>query len=401
MEKNPRPYLVFSPPLAVYLHWPFCRKICPYCHFNRFLHGPLDEKRWYETFCKELEFWKKKTPYHHIVSIFWGGGTPSLMNPEFCGKILDKIKELWTLDSKIEITLEMNPNEHEKLLDFHQAGINRFSLGVQSFQEESLKILGRDHHGTLLKKALETCQKSGISYSFDLIYGHEGHKNPDLWAKDLQEALPWIQHHLSLYQLSYEEQTPFYTKRHLHLSEEALLHLEDLTEKALSPLGLLPYEVSNYGHPGWESRHNLSYWRYEDFIGLGPGAHGRLMKIDNETTTQWAFVNKKRPDLWMESIDLHGHGLEEETCLSEETAIYEHLLMSLRLTEGVSLREVFYRHGDHKNSIGRNIPEDFLSKLKNCENHNLLKIEENHVYLTKKGRNVLNEIMHFLMKKTP
>lgn len=388
----------YKPPLAIYLHWPFCAKICPYCHFNRFLQEPVDEEKWREAFFQELKFWHTKTPHHNVVSIFWGGGTPSLMPPSLCEDILHHIKSLWSLTPSMEITLEMNPRDYEKMSSFLAAGINRFSLGVQSFEEESLKILGRDHDPAILQRSLREAQDLGVSYSFDLIYGHEGHKNPDLWKKDLEKAQPWIGHHLSLYQLSYEEQTPFYSKRHLHLGEEELLHLESLTHKTLEPLGLLPYEVSNYGRPGWESRHNLAYWRYEDFIGVGPGSHGRLKeKIETkknnghyEAWCQKAFVNEKRPDKWRDSLKTKGHGLKEDLIIDDQTRIYEHLLMSLRLTEGVDLNNVFYG----------SIPQDFLHRLESCAQNNLLKKEETKIYLTPKGRNVLNEILYFLMPKT-
>lgn len=417
---------VYKPPLAIYLHWPFCAKICPYCHFNRFLQEPIEEQKWREAFFQELNFWHEKTPCHEVVSIFWGGGTPSLMPPSLCKDILYHIQSLWSLSPTVEITLEMNPRDYKKMTSFLEAGMNRFSLGVQSFEEESLKILGRDHDPKILQESLCEAQDLGVSYSFDLIYGHEGHKNPDLWQKDLEKAQPWIGHHLSLYQLSYEEQTPFYSKRHLHLEEEELLHLEFLTHKTLEPLGLLPYEVSNYGRPGWESRHNLAYWRYEDFIGVGPGSHGRLKekketeknnygnntddkngdksgdkacnknddkisdKIGNKAWCQKAFVNEKRPDKWMDSLKTKGHGLKEDLVLDDQTRAYEHLLMSLRLTEGVDLKDVFLDA----------IPQDFFHRLESCAQNNLLKKEETRVYLTPKGRNVLNEILYFLMPKT-
>lgn len=345
-----------SEDLAIYIHWPFCRSICPYCHFNRYVVDSVDERAWEQAFVQELAYWKHRLGSRSIVSIFFGGGTPSLMSPGLVSKILNTIAGLWSVSEKVEITLEMNPTDYTKAGAFAQAGINRISMGVQSFHDETLKFLGRTHRVEHIQEALRVLKQVGLRYSFDLIYGHKHHENAQQWAMELALARPWIDDHLSLYQLSYESGTPFYKKRHQELSDEVVLHLESLTEEALAPLGLQRYEVSNYARPKAHSVHNRMYWTYQDFLGLGPGAHGRITLRDTTSgaLTKMATHNAGLPDVWMHKVGEQGNGMILDKPLTREQRFQEQLLMGLRLREGLPWENMLDPgEGLHKNLIGR------------------------------------------------
>jgi oxygen-independent coproporphyrinogen-3 oxidase len=365
----PLPCAMEAAPLAVYIHWPFCRSICPYCHFNRYVVDSVDEDAWAEAFVKELSYWAERVGKRLVVSIFFGGGTPSLMSPHLVGKILKTTADLFTLSEDVEITLELNPTDHEKAQSFAYAGINRISMGVQSFHDETLKFLGRSHRVSDIQVALSNLKSVGLRYSFDLIYGHKNHTDSDQWAKELALACPWIDDHLSLYQLTYEMGTPFYRKRHQELSDEAVLHLESLTERALSPLGLSRYEVSNYARPGAHSVHNRMYWTYQDFLGLGPGAHGRITQRDQQSgaVTKMATHNLGLPDQWMISLEQKGHGMALDRPLTRIQRLQEQFLMGLRLREGLVLDRVL--------DPGESIHKDLVQRLYGCLTEGLLEPE--------------------------
>lgn len=375
---------MFPSPLALYIHWPFCRSICPYCHFNRYQERALDWPTWYQAFETEIRYWAQRTPHHFIKSIFFGGGTPSLMQPALTEHILTTIAQCWPMEADIEITLEMNPTDYATIESFQKAGINRISMGIQSFHDDTLALLGRTHRQQHLTQALSALRSSGIRYSFDLIYAHAHHEEGDQWSQELDTALTWVQDHISLYQLSYEQGTPFYQYRQQELSDERTLDLEECTHRALSPLGFKRYEISNYARPGHESQHNLMYWLYEDFVGLGPGSHGRLKHQNAKIAT----YNYPLPDRWLQQIEQHKNGLAKEEILSRQHTFQEKLLMTLRLKEGLELSQL------------RNANEDFTpewhQRIAMCQKDDLLCVTSHRIILTRKGRGLLNSIVEYL-----
>lgn len=356
----------------------------------------INLKDWKDAFDRELRYWAQKTPHHHVKSIFFGGGTPSLMDPDLVHHVLETINTLWKVSAQPEVTLEMNPNEAAKTTLFGQAGVTRVSMGVQSFHPESLRHLGRTHTPEDLEKALQFLADSDLDYTFDLIYGHKHHSDARLWEHDLKKAASWVKNHISTYQLSYEPGTPFYKKRHEHLDEETLLSLEAATHQTFESMGFVRYEISNYARPGYESQHNLVYWRYQDYVAIGPGAHGRvpLNGIKN------AVHNCPLPDVWMEQVKTKGHGIGKIKELSTMECLQEKALMGLRLTEGIILEELL--------DFGQTWHEDFEQRLKNCCAQNLLEIfpfldgenkRRTRMIATFQGRNVLNSLLIYLFKE--
>ena len=388
-------------PLAIYIHWPFCRSLCPYCHFNRYVVDSVDEKAWEKAFIAELHYWKNRVGPRWVVSIFFGGGTPSLMSPALVCSILETIHALWPVSEKVEITLEMNPTDHEKAKEFLNAGINRISMGVQSFHDETLAFLGRNHRVADIQKALSTLKHVGLRYSFDLIYAHKNHRDSQQWAEELALATPWIDDHSSVYQLTYEMGTPFYKQRHQELSDEVVLHLESLTHAALSPLGLERYEVSNYAKKGSYSVHNMMYWTYQDFLGLGPGAHGRItVKNEQGQGTKMATHNRGLPDQWMDGIRENGHALMLDQPLTRSNRLEEHLLMGVRLRQGLFTSTML--------DAGESFHPDFIQRIEQCVQADLILPSPEDVssgdsmpsslVLSDKGRCVLNSVVDFLCR---
>lgn len=369
--------------LAIYIHWPFCRSICPYCHFNRVLMTQVDEERWRKAFFQEIDYWASRIGHNrNVTSIFFGGGTPSLMKESMVEALVDKIARTWFLSEGVEITLEMNPTDAEKIPSFCHAGIRRISLGVQSFHKETLAFLGRTHSLTQLVQALTIVQKADIRYSMDLIYGHQHHQEGDQWQQELAQAIPWLQGHLSLYQLTYEKGTPFYRKRKQELSQERLLQLEQETADALSPLGLYRYEISNYARPGEESLHNLAYWKYDDFLGLGPGAHGRITQKSRKRELRSA----QSPQQWITHVEAQGNALEVDRVLSMEESLQELLLMGLRLHKGIPLARL----------SSYPIAPSFFQRWTLCQQEQLMETSNYHLVLTYRGSCVLDSVVEYL-----
>jgi len=317
-----------------------------------------------------------------IKSIFFGGGTPSLMRPELVKKLLTAISDTWIMPQEIEITLEMNPTDVNQVHGFQDAGINRISMGVQSFDQTTLSFLGRTHTVDHIHHALGALKSAHIRYSFDLIYGHTHHEQGDQWAQELTLALPWITDHISLYELSYEHGTPFYHKRHQTLKDERLLELEDITETFLTPLSLERYEISNYATPSGQSQHNLMYWTYQDFLGLGPGAHGRITEQGFKVATQAHSLPKQ----WIASLCEQGNSLAIDQPLSREEQIQEQLLMGLRLQKGITVKDLFLPQEEAYPS--------FYDRIEHCRAQEL--ITPSDLALTSKGRCVLNSVVHYL-----
>jgi putative oxygen-independent coproporphyrinogen III oxidase len=336
---EPVPHRGQKDPIGIYIHWPFCQQKCPYCDFNSHVRFEgWDEDKFVEAYRRELTWFHGDLEGRSVASVFFGGGTPSLMRPSTVGSILDHIAELWPVDEKAEVTLEANPGSVEagRFAGYREAGVNRVSIGVQSLYDADLKSLGRIHSSAEAKAAVALADKIFDRFSFDLIYARP-HQTLKAWREELGEALQMAGGHLSLYQLTIEDGTPFaelYARGRLQIpaSDEALA-LYDLTQELTEQAGLPAYEISNHARLGEESRHNLIYWRYGVYVGCGPGAHGRLPRGDHRCAT----VGRAAPEAWCEAVSHHGHGLNEVTEIDCEAMADECLLMGLRLREGLHL----------------------------------------------------------------
>jgi oxygen-independent coproporphyrinogen-3 oxidase len=323
-------------PLAVYFHWPFCRSKCPYCDFNSHVRDRVDAARWTRALLTDLNYQAALAPGREVGSIFFGGGTPSLMPPETVAALLGGVWSRWAVRSDVEITLEANPNSAEagRFRAFAAAGINRLSLGVQALDPEALRFLGRGHDRNEALAAIELARSTFARFSFDLIYARPG-QSSQAWSRELDEALGLAGGHLSLYQLTIEPGTAFASRARLGEialpEEETAAALFETTQDRLSACGLPAYEISNHARPGAECRHNLAYWRYQDYVGIGPGAHGRLTRSGRKFATR----QYRLPEKWITAVEAAGTGIEEMPTIDGETAVQEMLMMGLRLVEGV------------------------------------------------------------------
>jgi putative oxygen-independent coproporphyrinogen III oxidase len=322
---------------GVYVHWPFCLSKCPYCDFNSHVrHAAIDEERFTRAFAREIETTAARVPGRQVSSIFLGGGTPSLMKPQTVGTILDTIGKHWRVAPDVEVTLEANPTSVEatRFAGYRAAGVNRVSLGVQALNDVSLKELGRLHSAREALDAVAIARKSFERYSFDLIYARPD-QTPAMWADELAFAIKEAAEHLSLYQLTIEEGTPFFglhAAGKLKTPDEAMARtLYDVTQEVCAKHGLPAYEISNHARKGAECRHNLVYWRGDEYAGIGPGAHGRL-DIDG---VRHATATEKRPEAWLMRVEANGHGVITDDVLNREERADEFLLMGLRLAEGI------------------------------------------------------------------
>jgi len=326
-------------PFGIYVHWPFCKAKCPYCDFNSHVrHGGIDEARFLTAYLTELKHFAGRAPGRTVTSIFFGGGTPSLMQPRTVAAILDAIAGHWGIADDTEVTLEANPTsvEAENFAGYATAGINRLSLGIQALDDSSLKALGRQHTVDEALAALDLAEQTFGRVSFDLIYAREGQTLRD-WQDELTLALTHAADHVSLYQLTIEDGTPLATRH-----AAGTLRVPDgdkasamyaLTQELCETAGLPAYEISNHARPGSESRHNLLYWRGHDYAGIGAGAHARI----SEGGIKHALSTLKSPEGWLDQVETAGHGLSSDEPLSAQEAADEYLLMALRLTEGVDL----------------------------------------------------------------
>jgi len=326
-----------SSPLALYIHWPFCVSKCPYCDFNSHVREGVDQAQWRDALLADLAHEAALTRDRTIGSIFFGGGTPSLMPPATVAALIDAAAGHWSLPSGTEITLEANPSSVEaaRFQDLAEAGVNRVSLGLQALDDAALAFLGRAHDVDEGLAALATAQRHFGRVSFDLIYARPG-QSLAAWEAELDRALGFGTEHLSLYQLTIEPGTRFATlvaQGQLTIPDaDFAADLFETTRARASAAGLPAYEISNHARPGAESRHNLAYWRYRDYAGIGPGAHGRRGGI--------ASLRRKKPENWLAAVGRNGHGIESEEALTPATRAVEALLMGLRLAEGVDLRRV-------------------------------------------------------------
>ena len=327
---------------ALYIHWPFCAKKCPYCDFNSHVRESVDFAKWQEALIADMRFEATLASGEPLHSIFFGGGTPSLMPPVLVEALLAEAESLWGFAPGIEITLEANPSSVEaaNFADLAKAGVNRVSLGIQSLQDDTLKFLGRLHSSDEALQALSIAQESFHRVSFDLIYARPG-QTPAEWREELARALGFGTSHLSLYQLTIEPGTRFQTDVRLNkfkpLEDDPAAELYALTQEMTQAAGLPAYEISNHAKPGEESRHNLTYWRYEDYCGIGPGAHGRRQNAGTE--------RHKRPEAYLSAVESQRHGIKFERELSASEQASEALLMGLRLREGVDLSKLEARFG--------------------------------------------------------
>jgi putative oxygen-independent coproporphyrinogen III oxidase len=322
---------------GVYVHWPFCLSKCPYCDFNSHVrHAPIDEERFVRAFSREIETTAQRAGKRNVSSIFLGGGTPSLMQPQTVGAILDAIGKHWRVADDIEVTLEANPTSVEatRFRGYRAAGVNRVSLGVQALDDVSLKALGRLHSAREALDAVAIARSAFDRYSFDLIYARPD-QTPAMWAYELAVAISEAAEHLSLYQLTIEEGTPFFglhAAGKLQTPDEATARaLYDVTQEVCAKHDLPAYEISNHAHEGAECRHNLVYWRGEEYAGIGPGAHGRL----DINGVRHAIATEKRPESWLMRVEASGHGVVTDDILNSEERADEFLLMGLRLMEGI------------------------------------------------------------------
>jgi oxygen-independent coproporphyrinogen-3 oxidase len=323
---------------ALYIHWPNCAAKCPYCDFNSHVRERVDAARWERAYLAELERAAAETPARTIASVFFGGGTPSLMPPETTAAILERVRALWPAAPDIEITLEANPGASEaaRFRAFRAAGVNRLSLGVQALDDAALQFLGRRHSAAEALAAVERAAQVFERFSFDLIYARPG-QSVAAWRDELTRALRFAGEHLSVYQLTIEPGTAFHTAYRRGdwtlPDEDAAADLYEATRDLLGEAGLDAYEISNHARPGAESRHNLAYWRYRDYAGIGPGAHGRLTL----GAVKYATRQHRLPEAWLAAVERTATGESERTALEARERGREMLLMGLRLADGVDL----------------------------------------------------------------
>jgi oxygen-independent coproporphyrinogen-3 oxidase len=330
-----------EPGFGLYLHWPFCLSKCPYCDFNSHVRASIDHDRWRAALLRELDHYAAQTPGRTLTSIFFGGGTPSLMQPATVAALIERAAQHWPFADGIEITLEANPTsvERAKFGDLASAGINRVSLGLQAFDDDALKFLGRTHSFAEGLAALDTAMASFRRVSFDLIYARPG-QTQSAWEAELGAALMFGTEHLSLYQLTIEPNTVFegaHRRGELAMPDEAATaSLYEATQAICNAADMPAYEISNHARPGAESRHNLTYWRYGDYVGIGPGAHGRVTRDGVKHATR----QHRAPEAWLEAVERAGHATRTDEPLDAATRFSEMMLMGLRLREGIA-RERF------------------------------------------------------------
>ena len=384
------------PRLGLYVHWPFCVAKCPYCDFNSHVRAQIDQPDWRAAYLRALDSEAARLEAHgakrKLASIFFGGGTPSLMEPATTAAIIAAAEQLFGFEGGIEITLEANPNSAEaaRFAGFRSAGVNRVSLGVQAFDDASLTFLGRAHSAAEAQGAIDLALKNFPRMSFDLIYARPGQTLAD-WQRELDRALAFGTSHLSLYQLTIEKGTPFfaaYKRGEFALpNEDDAAALFEMTQARLGAAGLAAYEISNHARPGEESRHNLIYWRSDDYIGVGPGAHGRLT-LGGQT---FATLRKHKPEDWLAQLGKDGLGVMEETIVNPRERLSEMLMMGLRLTEPIP-RARFLR-------IAGNQPEAALDhrRLQRLIDGGFLTLDADGLSSTADGRQRLNAVLGDLL----
>ncbi|QBY02054.1 coproporphyrinogen III oxidase [Rhodophyticola sp. CCM32] len=374
---------------GLYLHWPYCQAKCPYCDFNSHVAAEIDQNRWKRAYLDEIRRAGCETPGQTLNSVFFGGGTPSLMSPDLVAAVIDKIRRTWPVANDLEITLEANPTsvESHKFNGFRDAGVSRISMGIQALNDTDLKRLGRLHTVAEAMTAFDIARNAFDRVSFDLIYARQ-HQTLAEWRAELTRALSLAVDHLSLYQLTIEDGTAFGDRHHLGRlpglpSDDLGADMYDLTQDLCEAAGLPAYEVSNHAADMAQSRHNLIYWRCGDYIGIGPGAHGRLTLQQQRYATE----TEKRPDYWLDQVEQGQGGSTLRSALSPEEQAQEYLMMSLRLAEGTDLNRL--------GEIGGPMPDP--NTLNRLESDGFLERIGSRLRTTKTGRPLLNALLRELL----
>lgn len=374
---------------GLYLHWPYCESKCPYCDFNSHVASHIDQKQWQHAYLSEIERLGQQTEGRVLSSVYFGGGTPSLMKPELVAAIIERIRATWPMSNDPEITLEANPGSVEagRFRGFQQAGVSRVSMGMQAMNDEDLRRLGRKHSAAEARQAFDIARACFDRVSFDLIYARQD-QTLGAWRDELGKALELAIDHLSLYQLTIEDGTAFadrFAKGGLRglPSEDLSAEMFEVTQELCDRAGLPGYEVSNHAKSGAESRHNLIYWRGGDYVGIGPGAHGRI----TQQGTRWATEAPKSPALWLEMIRSGKAPELPRSALTAEEHGMEYLLMSLRLTEGLDMLRYQTISGTELNA----------QKINALSEIGMVELHGNNLRTTPKGRMVLNAILRDLV----
>jgi oxygen-independent coproporphyrinogen-3 oxidase len=373
---------------GLYIHWPFCLSKCPYCDFNSHVVEKIDQGAWREALLRELDTGAEQTQGRKVTSVFFGGGTPSLMDPATTAALIERIHQRWPVDDNIEITLEANPGtvDAERFREIRAAGVNRLSMGLQALDDSQLKFLGRVHDSAQAVKAVELARAIFPRISFDLIYARPG-QSLESWRAELNRAIAMAADHLSLYQLTIEPGTAFHPMAargdFVMPDDDHAAALFELTQEVTEAAGLPAYEISNHAKPGAECRHNLLYWQGDDFLGIGPGAHGRLTDDQGRTTSH---RRHRAPEIWRGLVKEKGHGTAETGLLEADDRVTELVMMGLRLTEGLSLAKfpALETALDQK-GLAEMIEEGFLEQ------------SGVHLRATDKGRLLLNQVIERIL----
>ena len=379
---------------GLYIHWPFCKSRCPYCDYNAHVRDRVDVEKFGDAILREMDYWGARHNPMPLTSIFFGGGTPSLMPPDLVSAMIAHAREIWGFADAIEITLEANPTSSEagNFQALAKAGVNRISLGVQALNNADLKFLGRSHDVAMAKDAIAIARENFLRYSFDLIYARP-HQQLHDWQNELEEAIGLIKNHVSLYQLSVEPQTAFatsYARGEFMLPDDddaAILY--DYTKSRLTQDGFDAYEISSFARNGDQCRHNLCYWHYHDYIGIGCGSHGR---ITDATGNKIATANIKTPEAWQDAVLKQGHGITGEERLSAHDIASEMILTNLRLCDGLDIKRLADLTGGALH--------DFCdpAQLKKFIAGGFLTLDSGYLRATDSGRNCLNALIANLMK---
>ncbi|MGF1608048.1 MAG: radical SAM family heme chaperone HemW [Kiloniellales bacterium] len=382
-----------EPGFGLYVHWPFCLSKCPYCDFNSHVREAIDQARWRRTLLAELDHYAARTPGRRLTSIFFGGGTPSLMEAETVAAVIERAAAQWAFDPAIEITLEANPTSVEaaRFAGYRAAGVNRVSLGVQALDDRALAFLGRQHSAAEALAAVALARRSFPRISFDLIYARP-EQTGAAWTDELNRALDEAPTHLSVYQLTIEEGTAFHgawRRGELVMpDEETSAALFDTTQERLAAAGLPAYEISNHAAPGSECRHNLTYWRYGDYVGIGPGAHGRLTLAGDKIATR----QHRAPEAWLAEVERQGHATRGETIVASDERLIELTMMGLRLSEGIA-RDAFRREtGAEPEALFESARLDALQEA------GYLELDEAGMRATPSGLGRLNALLAYMLE---
>lgn len=377
-----------SPGFGVYVHWPFCETICPYCDFNVHLSTSVDQAVWREALVNELAHYGAETSGRTVTSLYFGGGTPSLMPPETIAALIEALQNHWSVAEDLEITIEVNPTsgERDRLHDFKRAGINRVSVGIQSLDDDALKFLGRTHSGEDARSTLETAASIFPRTTFDLIYALPG-QSLEEWTQALSDVLAYTQGHVSLYQLTIESGTPFSKQGQTPADEDIAADMFEVTQNILAKAGLPAYEISNHARPGDESHHNLTCWRGGDYLGIGPGAHGRLTLEGNVFGTHQIH----NPTRWLEMAQTNGHGTAKRRPISPNDRARELVMMGLRLQEGIDRKRFKLASAQELDTVLD------VNALKQLVEGGLVQSSDKTIRATAEGQQRLNAVLAKLL----